>query len=211
MADELQSLLERIQQDGVNKAEVEAAKIIEAAMGKAASIVADGEKQVAAMRHKADEDARQLAKRGEAALQQAARDVILIVQEAIFKMFQSLADRQTIAALTPQVMAQLLGEVVRAYFNTPGGQRTIELLVPAAQAEQITAQLTASFREAMQAGVTIHADPGLSAGFAVRLVGDKVQHDFSRETIADAIARLVRPQLAAIIRKAMESAPASRP
>lgn len=201
MADELQGLLTRIQQEGVNKAEAEAAKIIETARREAARIIGEAEQQAVARRQKAEEDAAQFMQRGESALQQAARDVVLTVQDSVFRLIQGLAEHQVKAALTPQFMEQLLAEVVRAYFSKPGAQAKVDLLVSKDQVDQLTARLAAAFREAAQSGLTIQADSGVSAGFKVRLVGDRIQHDFTSASVAEALGRLVRPQLAAIVRQ----------
>ena len=63
MSEELQSLLDRIQRDGVAKAEARAAEIVSAAEQKASGIVAEAEKKAAEIRAAAEADAETSARR----------------------------------------------------------------------------------------------------------------------------------------------------
>ncbi|MBR1836459.1 MAG: hypothetical protein IJ783_04155, partial [Kiritimatiellae bacterium] len=73
MAEELQSLLDRIRAEGVEKANARAAEITAEAEKKAAAIVADAEKKAAAAVAAAREEADTLRQRAEQSLAQAAR------------------------------------------------------------------------------------------------------------------------------------------
>ena len=80
MAEELQSLLDKINAEGVQKAEAEAARIIENAKKQAQEIRSEAEAQAAAAVKDAADQAAALETRAEAAIKQAARDVLLQLQ-----------------------------------------------------------------------------------------------------------------------------------
>ena len=91
MAEELQNLLERIQKDGVQKAEEESEKILARAREKAATLLKDAEKNAAAATEKAEQDAEQFMARSKKTLEQAARDVILSVGDAVTSTMKGIA------------------------------------------------------------------------------------------------------------------------
>ena len=79
MAAELQSLLEKIQSEGVDKAQAKAASILAEAEKAAAAKIAEAEKAAEAHLAKAEADAAVLRERSVQAVRQAARDVVLDV------------------------------------------------------------------------------------------------------------------------------------
>ena len=99
MAEELQSLLDRIQSEGVAKAEARAAEIVAEAEKKAADLVAGAEKKAAGLRAAAEADAATLQSRAEQSLQQAARDVRLQVGAAIQETLERVLLKDVRAAL----------------------------------------------------------------------------------------------------------------
>ena len=83
MAEQLQGLLERIQKDGIDKADAEGQRIIDDAKAQAASIISDAEAKAKAGLDNAEREGAAFAERGKVALQQAARDVVITVGDAI--------------------------------------------------------------------------------------------------------------------------------
>ena len=83
MAEDLQSLLDKINAEGVKKAETAAARIIEDAKKQAQEIRREAEEQAAQTVKNAAEQAAALEARAEAAVGQAARDVLLQLQNEL--------------------------------------------------------------------------------------------------------------------------------
>ena len=88
MAEELQSLLDKINAEGVRKAEAEAARIIENAKKQAQDIRNEAEAEAAATMKNAADQAAALESRAEAAIKQAARDVLLQLQSELQNRFR---------------------------------------------------------------------------------------------------------------------------
>jgi len=204
MADDLQSLLDRIQKDGVDKAQAEARQIVESAKAQATRLLAEAQASAVQIRKTAEEQAALTQERSVSALQQAARDVVLGLRETLAETLQQIATRKIESTLTPETLQNLLAEVVRAYFQSPN-PRPIELLVPVAQQQQLTAFFMTEFRTALAQGLTLQGDRSLLAGFKVAIATDHVEHDFTPAALAEAFSRLLRPQLADIVRSAFKS------
>ena len=94
MAEDLQALMERIQKDAVEKAELAAADIISKAKDKAAEIVRAAEDEAKAKLENADKEAQAFTERSERTLEQSARDLLLSVGKNLEKMILDLLSLQ---------------------------------------------------------------------------------------------------------------------
>ena len=72
----------------------------------------------------------------------------------------------------------------------------MEVIVSQTWAQSLQAKLAA---EASQ-GVKIITDAQTGAGFKIRLANGRIEHDFSAAAIAEALAKQLRPQLAALLK-----------
>jgi len=202
MAEELQNLLDRIQKDGVERAEARAAKIVAEAEQAAARLREEAEAEAEALREQGAQDAEAFLQRARKSLEQAARDVVLSVGDAVTATMQELVRSDVAAALSPQALQEILVKAVESYFgsDTAAG---LDILL----GEDDCAALTASFRarlgRAIAGGIELTPVRSVVSGFRVAVRGENVEHDFTAEAIAESMAQLVRPQIAEIVRKAM--------
>ena len=206
MAQELQSLLDRFQKDGVEKADAEAQRIVEDAKSKAETIVKDAEEQAAAALKQAEKDGKAFEDRGRAALEQAARDVVITVKDAVTRALRAVVQHEVRAAMTPDNVAAMLAELVKAYAKAGAGAGGIEILLPEDQKQAVADTMLARFQDAMREGVTLKGDGRVVAGFRVALVDDNVEHDFTEEAVTAALCELLRPHIAGILKQATAKA-----
>lgn len=202
MAEELQGLLDRIQKEGVERAESDAATIVDEAKAKAKTIVAEAEKQAKGIIEKADSESKLFQQRSENAVRQAARDVILSIGEAVTETLQGIVERQVDAALDTDALPKMIQETVQAYTQANGADN-IEVLLSEKQQKAVTAYFMKAFAEAMKDGLTIRGSRSVISGFTVALKDSGVQHDFTGEALTTAIGQLLRPQLAKIVSGAL--------
>ena len=189
MSEDLQSLLEKINRDGVEKAQAEADRILADAKAKAAAIVKTANEEAAKAKAAADQDAKDYAARAAETVKQAARDTVLEVKDAVTALLekilakdidQALADEKAVTALVADAIKGLTGSV--------------EVAAPAQLAATLKAQLAA------QKNITVVLDETLDTGFAVKLDGGRVEHAFTGEVIAGELAKRLRPDLAALLK-----------
>jgi len=200
MPEQLQSLLDRIQKDGVEKADAEAKRIVDAANAAAAEIIRKAEEAADALLKKAEKESETFEERGRRAVEQAARDVILSVGESINKAVATLIRKDVTAALTPEQVGDMLATLATSYLGGDNG----EALVPEAQAETIRRHVFARLGEEAAKGLEIRGDKRVLAGFRLSLKNKQVQHDFTESAISEALCNLLRPNIAEIIREARQ-------
>ena len=192
MAEELQQLLEKIQHDGVEKANAESAAIVAKANAKAAAIVKEAQENAAAAEAKGKADAEAYAARACETIRKAARKIVLAVKADVTELLTKLLVQDVTAALATEAVP-LAAAAVKELVT---GSATAEV---AASAKLVDA-LRAQFAAQAQGGVKVVSDETTGAGFTVRLDNGRVEHDFTDAAIADALAQRLRADLAALLK-----------
>ena len=198
MAEDLQALMERIQKDAVEKAELEANAIISKAKDKAAAIVKAAEDEAKAKLEQADKDAEAFTERSGRTLEQAARDLLLSVGKNLEKMVLDLLSLQIEKSLDETTVKNMLLTIAKSYSSD------IEIDFSEADAKALSSFVMGEFAKQLKAGVTVESDKGVKFGFRVKLDGGKVSHEFTEAAMAESLSALLRPQLAKIVNKAAQ-------
>lgn len=192
MAEELQQLLEKIQRDGVDKANAEAAAIVAKAKAEADAIVKKAQEDAAAAEAKGKADAEAYAARARETISQAARDTVLKVKDDVTKLLTQLLKESVTAALATEAVP-LAAAAVKELVT---GSATAEIAASAKLVDALRAQLAAQ----AQGGVKVVADEMTGAGFTVKLDNGRVEHDFTDAAISEALAQRLRADLAALLK-----------
>ncbi len=201
MAEELQGLLDKIQTEGIEKAESEKSRIIAEAKAEAARIVEDAKKQAEAIVKKAGEEAEVSEAKGAAAIRQAARDVIIALRSDIEARLRKLTADCVGEAMTPELMSQIVLEMVKAYREkNPAGDATVELLLAPKDAERLASLLKGSLLAGLRTNPEITVGNDFASGLQIGFKGTDVFLDFSDDALADVICAFVGPKLAAAIK-----------
>ncbi len=189
MSENLQALLDKINREGVEKANAAADEIIAEAKAKAADILKTAKADAEKAKADAEKAAQDYAARGTETLAQAARDTVLKIEAAVTALLEklltqnvnrALADDATVAALTREALQGLAGS-------------SVTVAVPANLAASLKAQL------ASEQNVTVITDETLNTGFSVRLDGGRVEHAFTGKVVSEELAKRLRPDLAALL------------
>ena len=199
MAEELQSLLNKIRSDGIDKANEQAKAIIANAENRARDIVFKAEKTRNEYMEKAKADAQLLRERSEQSIRQVARDVVLEVGTAVQETLERVLLKDVTEALSDDFMQTLLSDIIPALVKISDAADGVELMVPEAQAEKLTKYAQAELAKAIGGGLKITASRNITAGVRVMVEKGRVEHDFTDKAIMDAMAGILRPYLSKII------------
>lgn len=189
MSEELQSLLEKINREGVEKAQARSGEIIAEAEAEAKRLVAAAQKEAAQLKADAEKAAADYAARAAVTVQQAARDTVREVERAVTGLLENLLAKDVDATLAqPARVAELVKGVLK------GLTGSVEVAVPPALVQTLRAQLAA------EKNLTIVPDESVRTGFSVKIDGGRVEHAFTGAVVAAELARRLRPDLAQLVR-----------
>ncbi len=200
MAEELQALLDRIQTEGVAKAEAEAARILAEAKKKAEAIVQGAKAEESAARERVSAEAEQFQERAEANVRQAARDVVLGVRKSVDETLDRLLLAKVSGALDTAFVQKTLSSLLPLYASSADAADGIGVEVPEAQVAAVRDALLGTLQAEAAKGLDVHSGDGLTAGFRVTLAGGRVEYDFSDAAICEEMSRMLRPELAKLLK-----------
>jgi len=203
MAETLQHLIDRIHQDGIAKAETQAQAILDDAKRKAAQILADAQAEARTRIERAQHEATLGQERSTRAIGQAARDVVIAVHRAVSTLVQETLGREVAAALNDDTLARLVERAVSAYTTTAEGR--VDILLEPGQQQAVLDLVRTRLADALRKGVQVRPDPAIVSGFRVVLVDRHIEHDFTGESIAQALSQVLRPHQAEVLRRALDS------
>lgn len=187
--EDIQGLLERINRDGVEKAEAEAKKIIAAAEAKAAALIENARAQADASKAEAEKASADYAVRAAETIRQSARDTILKLEGEITALLEKVLVKDVEKALTDEATIQSL--ISQAIHDAAGNA---EITAPAKIAAALKAQLAA------QGTITIISDETLGTGFSIKTDGGRIESSFTADVIAAELAKRLRPDLAKLLK-----------
>ncbi len=199
MAEQLQELLERINREGVEKAEKKAAGIVAAAEARAAEIVEAAEKEAAEKQAGAETAAEHLKENAEKAISQSARNVLLSLEEEVQKYFDRILTTAIGESMTPEAMTTAILKLVEKAAAQIGGDDKVEVALAPEDAKKISDGLLASFRKEAEGTLTINPVPSVEAGFTVSFDGGKSSYDFTDTGLRELISTYLSPHLKEII------------
>lgn len=196
MTEHIQPLLERIQSEGLAKAESERDSILKQARSKADDIIESANKEAENIRRQAETDAEASRKSGEATLQQAARDLLLRLRTELSRQLHLAAKTAAGSSLSStDRVSELIKDLVAA--RTDAGTVTVE--ANRDLAEKIKPLLPALLRDAGAEGGEIVMNPKTGAGFHLQFSNSPEGMDVSAEAVADWLSAMIRPELASLL------------
>lgn len=201
MTEELQNLIDRIQKDGVEKAENESTRLLSEAKSKADEILKKASDQAAEIIDKARKDASAFEINGRKSLEQAARDVVISARTGIQKTIASVVTAEAGNHLDSAILTEMLRKVIDAYCS---GASAAQIQVSPSEVEKFTKIILASLGEKARQGIQIAPDQSVSKGFKVILKDKNMELDLTDEAISDSLCRILRPHIAEILQKAVK-------
>ena len=200
MAEQLQHLIDRIRQEGVENGEKTAEALVAEAKKKAAGIVAEAQKKAQEATAKAEADAKAFAERGRQTLQQAARDLLISIGGSVGRVVSGVVDAKVGAALTPETVGQMLVKLAAAY----GSAENLTVALGEADAAALKGGVSKEVNDMLAKGLQIESDREIFKGFRLGTKGGQVFHDFTKEAIAESLGNFLRPDLADVVKKASQ-------
>ena len=198
MSEELQGLLNKIQAEGLEKAENERARLVAEAKAEADAIIAEAKAQADKIRNDAEADADASRKKADAAIKQAARDVVISLKDDLQEKLRAVVREAAAQAMTPEAMAGLIAKIAAQFASSAASGA--EIILPAREREEAAQKLIGCLPDVLKKNSTVQLGRGFAAGFKIGFNDSEVFLDFSDEALADVICEFVGPKLAAVIK-----------
>jgi V/A-type H+-transporting ATPase subunit E len=193
----LEGIVSKLKEQGVNAGELEKEKIIENAKAEAAKLIADARASSETIIKEAETKAEQTEKNAQTAIAQASRDMVEATKIAVLKYLKSVFGAQCETLFTE---AKYLQELLKAVLESMSGQKSVKV-APEVQKEMEAFLL----KEALKDEVTLEPLSQSKAKIKMKSEGkDGVSFVLSAEDVEQALFALLNKDLVERITKAQE-------
>ena len=199
MADELQALLEKITDQELQKADAEKDRILAQAKDEAEATVCKAKEEAKAMVENAKKEAAILQQKGEEALRQASRDVLLSLRSELEKRVKQAAETFLNADMKPVAIADIIAKLVINFVKADGTSDDLQVLLNPSDIAMVEEVLKASLADNLRANCSLAPSNAVSGGFKLVFKESGVMYDFTDKALADTIAAGLGGKLASVI------------
>ena len=201
MESELQSLLDKIKEEGIEEGEKQSSRLVNDAHEKAAKIVGDADKEAARIIEAAKTEAARLRRSGEKALQHAARDIILSVRRDVQNLIQHILRYETKRSLSPELLAQMVLRLLDQWDWCKAERSELEIVFSDDDLSDVQDYLIQRVPRELKNGVTLKGSRSFERGFRIGLKEGHVHYDFTDSGIVDMLSVYLNPMLTETIRE----------
>jgi vacuolar-type H+-ATPase subunit E/Vma4 len=198
MAQEIKDLIAKIQQEGIQVAQVQAAQIKTEADGVALKIISEAKIQAQKIIEQANIQAKKLDDSTQANLKQAGRDLLISLKQEIITMLDRLIKIDLQQALSVEALAKIISTLIK---NTPlslGSQIIVSL--NKSDQDKLEQGFLKQLIEETKKSIVLKSADGIESGFVISFDAGKSIFDFSGQALSDYISNALRPELAKILK-----------
>lgn len=194
----LDGLIQKIRQEGVERAQQEADALLAATKQQAAEIVRAAESHAEQLIRETEQRIEKDATALRQAQQRAARDWLLAVRAELNSLLQRLIQRECNAALARPALGELIRQVAVEWMRYGGG-KNLELLLNERDAQALGDSFLARLQSELNAGVSVQPHPDIHAGFQIGGRNESMRLDFTDEALAESLAAYLHPRFAGVL------------
>lgn len=200
MSHKLQALLDRIQKEGIERAEQQKKEIISEARKNAEAVVKRNNMEASAIMKTAIEEVKKIEEHSKATIRQAARDIAISLEAELLSRLKRCVKDIVGVAMTKDLISDIIKKMVDAYIKQGNEDVSLQVILPQKNIDKLNDSVKGSLAESFKSTPEILKANNFSAGVKIGFRGNDVFFDFSDGTITDIICEYVGPRLASIIK-----------
>jgi vacuolar-type H+-ATPase subunit E/Vma4 len=196
MPEDIKSLIEKIQKEGIQAADIKAKQIEAEAQDKAGAILKQANKEAGKIISQGQQEAKRNEESMRALLKQASRDMLISLRQEINEMLNRLITAGVQQALKPEELAR----IILAFIKEHGGKTEKDIIISLAKKDiKELSGFIQELKEATKQKITLKAPEDVQAGFIISFDGGKSEFDFSDQALTAYISRNLKPGLEEIL------------
>ena len=199
---QLNNLIEKIKQDGVEQAKRTADDIIQQAERSRKSIIAEAKQQAESIIKEAENNADNLKDNADKAIGQAVRDAVLSLKQEVKKIFEDILTKDIQATLTEDFLEKLVIKFIDAWGKDKDAG--LEIVLNPQDKDGLGNLLISRLKHRLHKGITVKVNPNINKGLYIGLEGSNVYYDFTDQAILEILKQYLRPFILKIIEQKTE-------
>jgi len=205
MAEQVQELINKIKQEGIQEGEAKAQKIEAEAKKHAEEIVQNAREETQRIVEQGKKEIEQNQESVRAALRQAGRDMVLKLKEHINEVLRTVIEREVRDSLDAGQLSGLIEKVIKAYMDQQRDVTDIKLLLSEKDLKQLSDGFAAKLKDRLKHPVAIQSATDISGGFIISFNNDSNTFDFTDISLVQYLANFLNDDVAALLSEAVGS------
>jgi V/A-type H+-transporting ATPase subunit E len=197
MAQEIKDLIIKIQQEGIQVAQDQAAKIKAEAERDSLKILSEAKIQAQKIIEQANDQAKKIEESTQATLKQAGRDLLISLKQEIIAMLDQLIRRDLRQVLTTEELSGILTALIKNAPLSLGSQIIISL--SSQDKDKLEQGFLKQLVQEMKKEIILKSADGIESGFVISFDAGKSIFDFSGQALSDYISGCLKPELNKIL------------
>ena len=197
MAQEIKDLIAKIQQEGIQVAQVQAAQIQAEAEAAALKIISEAKNQAQRIIEQANSQAKRLDESTQAALKQAGRDLLISLKQEIISMLDRLIKLELRQALTAEELSKIIAATIKNAPLSLGSQIIVSLNKQ--DKDKLEQGFLKQLVQATKKEIILKSADAIESGFVISFDAGKSIFDFSGQALSNYISEYLRPELNKIL------------
>jgi V/A-type H+/Na+-transporting ATPase subunit E len=199
---QVQELIERIRKDGIGEAERKAKEVLAEAEAKAGRLVAEAEARAKDIIETAEKERARTEESGRAALEQAARNLLIAFRESVGKTLASIVAAQTQAAFSEKTLEEAIPLILGGWKDA--AVEDLSVILPVKDLAKLESFFSAKLAAELKKGLELKPLPGLKAGFRIAERKGEAYFDFSAEAVAEMLSLYLNARLQEVMKRAVQ-------
>lgn len=185
MENKLDVLTKKLYEEGVDKANQEAEKIIAQAKEKAAKLIAEAEEQAKGIKAGAATEVENMKKKAESEMTLSARQAITALKQSITSLISGeVAGNIAKAGFKDEAFVQEMIVAILKKWDVASGNLNLELLLSEEEKEKFQQFVATKYKELLDKGLEIKVGDHTDA-FVIQPKGRRISGCFFREVVRD--------------------------
>lgn len=200
MSDQVQELLQRVYEEGVNKARMEASTIIDEAKAEAEAALISAQQKAEEIIAKAEKKAAELTKNTQSDLKLAAQQTMSVIKQKLADIILNEAfDKQASAAFKDiDFLKKLIVEALNAWKST---MTEGNLLLPEKLSQELDEYFLSSLKGILSGTLKIDFSPQMKEGFTISPTDGTYKISFGDADFSNLFKTFLRPRTNQILFK----------
>jgi len=204
MVQQVQELIDKIRQEGIQDAERKAQGILEDAQKKAETILQEVQKKADYVITEAENQIAKKEASAKKALEQAARDMLLQLKEKIGATLEKVIATEIKQSLSVECICDLIREMVQGAVDKKGGEGDIFIAVSERDLEKMKKGFIKKLQEELKRPIHFMMDEDVEAGFTISFDEGKSIFDFSDKSLVEYLSGYCSQEVGSLLKQAEE-------
>ncbi|MDD4980473.1 MAG: hypothetical protein PHC54_04270 [Candidatus Omnitrophica bacterium] len=198
MAEDIKSLIDKINQEGIAAAEKKAKEIEEKTRQEAERVLAKAKREASSLLNNAKEQILKMREEERASLTQAGRDLLLTLKQEVNIMLQKIIVRELRDMLTPENLFKILSSAIKG--SCVKEKTDIIISLNKEDLKALESGFLAKLKAETKKEILLRPSESIGAGFVISFDAGKSQFDFSEKALAEYIGAYLKPKLKEILK-----------